>query len=132
MARPPAKELTERELEIMQVFWKRGLLAVADVQADLKQAGLDRAYTTVATLVRILADKGFLEQVNRERPFIFRPARSYEDVSGKLLTDLVERVFQGSREKLLVRLLDQKRLSAKERTALEQLLKGRDKPEKKP
>ncbi len=132
MARPPAKELTERELEIMQVFWKRGPLAVADVQLALKQAGLDRAYTTIATLVRILADKGFLEQVNQERPFIFRPARSYEDVSGKLLTDLVERVFQGSREKLLVRLLDQKRLSAKERTALEQLLKGRDKPEKKP
>ncbi len=132
MARPPAKELTERELEIMQVFWKRGPLAVADVQADLKEAGLDRAYTTVATLVRILADKGFLEQVNQERPFIFRPARSYEDVSGKLLTDLVERVFQGSREKLLVRLLDQKRLSAKERAALEQVLKGHSKPETKP
>lgn len=131
MARPPAKELTERELEIMQVFWQRGPLAVADVQNDLKQSGLDRAYTTVATLVRILADKGFLEQVNQERPFIFRPARSYEEVSGKLLSDLVERVFQGSREKLLVRLLDQKRLSAKERAALEQVLKARGTPETK-
>lgn len=131
MARPPAKELTERELEIMQVFWKRGPLAVADVQADLKQAGLDRAYTTVATLVRILADKGFLEQVNQERPFIYRPARTYEEVSGKLLSDLVERVFQGSREQLLVRLMGQKKLSAKERAALEQVL-GRGKPEAKP
>ena len=131
MARPPARELTERELEIMQVFWKRGPLAVADVQADLKQAGLDRAYTTVATLVRILADKGFLEQVNQERPFIYRPARTYEEVSGKLLSDLVERVFQGSREKLLVRLLDQKRLSAKELAALEQVLKARGTPENK-
>lgn len=131
MARPPAKELTERELEIMQVFWKRGPLAVADVQADLKQGGLDRAYTTVATLVRILADKGFLEQVNQERPFIYRPARSYEDVSGKLLSDLVERVFQGSREQLLVRLMGQRRLSAKERAALEQILKGGGKPETK-
>ncbi|HJT34590.1 MAG TPA: BlaI/MecI/CopY family transcriptional regulator [Pirellulales bacterium] len=131
MARPPAKELTERELEIMQVFWKRGPSAVADVQADLKQAGLDRAYTTVATLVRILADKGFLEQVNQERPFIYRPARTYEEVSGKLLSDLVERVFQGSREQLLVRLMGQKKLSAKERAALEQVL-GRGKPEAKP
>lgn len=131
MARPPARELTERELEIMQVFWKRGPLAVADVQADLKQAGLDRAYTTVATLVRILADKGFLEQVNQERPFIYRPARTYEEVSGKLLSDLVERVFQGSREQLLVRLMGQKKLSAKERAALEQVL-GRGKPEAKP
>lgn len=123
MARPPAKELTQRELEIMQVFWRRGSLSVADVKDDLAQAGLERAYTTVATLVRILADKGFIEQVNDQRPFVFRPVRSYEEVSGRLLTDLVDRVFQGSREQLLVRLVGQKKLSAKERAALEQILR---------
>lgn len=123
MARPPAKELTERELEIMQVFWKRGELTVADVQQALADAGLDRAYTTVATLVRILFDKGFIEQTNQERPFRFRPARSYEEVSGRLLSDLVERVFQGSREQLLVRLMGEKKLSAKERAVLEDILK---------
>jgi len=123
MARPPAKELTERELEVMQVFWKRGELTVADVKDDLAASGLERAYTTVATLVRILSDKGFVEQLNDERPFRFRPLRSYEDVSGRLLSDLLERVFQGSREQLLVRLMDQKKLSAKERAVLEDLLK---------
>ncbi|HVC99285.1 MAG TPA: BlaI/MecI/CopY family transcriptional regulator, partial [Pirellulales bacterium] len=89
MARPPAKELTERELEVMQVFWKRGELTVADVKDDLAASGLERAYTTVATLVRILSDKGFVEQLNDERPFRFRPLRSYEDVSGRLLSDLL-------------------------------------------
>ena len=123
MARPPAKELTERELEIMQVFWKRGELSVADVQQALADAGLERAYTTVATLVRILCDKLFVEQTNQERPFRFRPAKSYEEVSGRLLSDLVERVFQGSREQLLVRLMGEKKLSAKERAMLEQILK---------
>ncbi len=123
MARPPAKELTERELEVMQVFWKRGESTVADVQEDLAVAGLERAYTTVATLVRILSDKGFVEQTNDERPFRYRPARSYEEVSGRLLSDLVERVFQGSREQLLVRLMGQKQLSAKERELLEIILK---------
>jgi predicted transcriptional regulator len=123
MARPPAKELTERELEVMQVFWRRGELTVADVQQDLSGAGLDRAYTTVATLVRILHDKGFIEQTNQERPFRFRPKRSYEDVSGRLLSDLVDRVFQGSREQLLVRLMGQKKLTAKERALLEEILK---------
>lgn len=122
MARPPAKELTERELEIMQVFWRKGALSVADVKDDLAQSGLERAYTTVATLVRILADKGFVEQTNDQRPFIYQPVKSYEEVSGRLLTDLVERVFQGSREQLLVRLVEQKKLSAKERAALEQIL----------
>ncbi|HVX11678.1 MAG TPA: BlaI/MecI/CopY family transcriptional regulator [Pirellulales bacterium] len=123
MARPPAKELTERELEIMQVFWRRGTLTVADVKDDLAGSGLERAYTTVATLVRILADKGFVDQVNDQRPFTYRPAKTYEEVSGKLLADLVERVFQGSRERLLVRLLEQKRLSTKERATLDDILR---------
>ena len=81
MARPAAKELTERELEVMHAFWNRGESTVADVRDALAAAGLDRAYTTVATLVRILADKGFLVQTNQERPFSYRPAQSYEEVS---------------------------------------------------
>ncbi|HVX60811.1 MAG TPA: BlaI/MecI/CopY family transcriptional regulator [Pirellulales bacterium] len=123
MARPPAKELTERELEIMQTFWKRGELTITDVQQELAAAGLQRAYTTVATLVRILSDKGFVEQTNDERPFRFRPVRSYEEVSGRLLSDLVERVFRGSREQLLMRLMGQEKLTPKERALLEDVLK---------
>ena len=59
MARPPARELTERELEVMHVFWNRGESTVTEVRDVLAESGLDRAYTTVATLVRILADKKF-------------------------------------------------------------------------
>ncbi len=123
MARPPAKELTQRELEVMHVFWDRGESTVQEVRDQLADSGLDRAYTTVATLVRILSDKGFLKQTHDQRPFRFRPARSYEQVSARLLGDLVERVFGGSREQLLLRLVDQKKLTAKERAALEEILK---------
>ncbi len=129
MSRPPAKELTERELEVMHVFWTRGESSVADVRDALAAAGLDRAYTTVATLVRILADKGFLIQTKEERPFSYRPAQSYEEVSGKLLKEVIERVFRGSRELLLVRLMEQRALSARERALLEDLLrKGGKRP----
>jgi BlaI family transcriptional regulator, penicillinase repressor len=123
MARPPAKELTERELEVMQVVWKLGEATAAEIRDELAHGGLDRAYTTVATLVRILLDKGFLDQQSGDRPFRYRPARSYEEVSRRLLGDLVERVFAGSREQLLMRLMEQKKLTAKERSALEAILK---------
>ena len=123
MARPPAKELTERELEVMHVFWSRGQSTVAEVRDVLAESGLDRAYTTIATLVRILTDKGFLVQTNQERPFAYRPAQSYEEVSRKLLGDVVDRVFRGSRELLLVRLMEQKALSSRERALLEDLLR---------
>ena len=123
MARPRARELTERELEVMHVFWRRGESTVAEARDDLSGRGRDLAYTTVATLVRILTEKGFLTQTVQERPFRFRPVRTFDEVSSSLLGDLVERVFGGSREKLLVRLMEQRRLTARERAVLEELLR---------
>jgi BlaI family transcriptional regulator, penicillinase repressor len=127
MVRPAAKELTQRELEVMHVFWTVGQSTVAEIRTQLAAAGRDLAYTTVATLVRILTEKGFLEQTNSERPFQFRPVRSFEEVSRSIVGDLVDRVFHGSREQLLVRLLAERRLTAKERAMLETILR-----EKKP
>lgn len=123
MARPAAKELTNRELEVMQVFWRRGASTAQEARDELARTGVDRAYTTVATQIRILSEKGFLKQSTTERPFLYVPARSYEEVSRRLLGDLVERVFQGSRELLLVRLTEHKKLTAKERARLEQFLR---------
>ena len=123
MARPAARDLTERELEVMHVFWSSGEMTAQEARDRLAAAGTDRAYTTVATLVRILHEKGFLRPTNAERPFRYVACRSYEDVSGRLLTDLVSRVFRGSREQLFVRLLDDSKLTARERSVLQLLLK---------
>ena len=127
MARPKARELTERELEVMHAFWRAGETTAASVRDALAKEGRDLAYTTVATLVRILCDKGFLVQTNDERPFTYTPARSFDDVSGNLVWDLVERLFGGKREQLLVRLLEEKKLSAKERAMIEEILREQKK-----
>ncbi|MGO8753094.1 MAG: BlaI/MecI/CopY family transcriptional regulator [Thermoguttaceae bacterium] len=126
MVRPTAKELTQRELEVMHVFWNGGRSTVAEIRGRLAAAGRDLAYTTVATLVRILTEKGFLEQTNAERPFQYRPVRSFEEVSRSIVGDLVERVFHGSREQLLVHLLEERRLTAKERAVLEAILREKE------
>jgi len=123
MGRPPTKDLTGRELEVMHAFWSQGEATAAGARDRLAGSGSDRNYTTVANLVRTLHDKGFLTQVNAERPFVYRAVRTYEDVSGRLLGDLVERVFRGSRAQLLCRLVGQRRLTAEERAVLEAVLK---------
>ena len=123
MVRPAAKELTQRELEVMHVFWTAGQSTVAQIRDQMAAAGRNLAYTTVATLVRILTEKGFLEQINSERPFQYQPVRSFEEVSRNLVGDLVDRVFHGSREQLLVRLLAERWLTAKERAVLEAILR---------
>ncbi|MHC4398273.1 MAG: BlaI/MecI/CopY family transcriptional regulator [Planctomycetota bacterium] len=127
MGRPPAKELTERELEVMQAFWKHGEATAAEARDHLAAQGLDRAYPTIANLVRLLNEKGMLEPVNRERPFRYRAVRTFEQVSSNLLGDLIERVFGGSREQVFVRLVEQKRLTAAERRVLERILREHDK-----
>jgi len=126
MARPRARDLTDRELEVMHVFWKRRETTAAEAREQLAAAGLDRSYPTVANLVRILAEKGFLQQVTAERPFRYRPVRSYEHVSARLLGDLVQRVFRGSREQLLLRLVSERKLTDRERSVLEAILKEQD------
>jgi predicted transcriptional regulator len=135
MARPRAKELTDRELEVMHAVWDlaggieppmtpESGITVADVRDELARRGRDLAYTTVATLLRILGEKGFVAQTNVDRPFRYLPARSFEEVSGSILGDLVERVFGGSREALLVRLMESRKLSKQERAVLEEVLKS--------
>jgi len=126
VARPAAKELTQRELEVMHVFWTTGQSTTAEIRDRLAAGGRDLAYTTVATLVRILTEKGFLKQTNADRPFQYCPVRSFDDVSRSILGDLVERVFHGSREQFLVRLLGERRLTAQERAVLEAILREKE------
>jgi BlaI family penicillinase repressor len=124
MARPRARDLTERELEVMHAFWiVEGEATAAEIRDRLAESGLDRTYTTIATLVRNLEEKGFLAQVNQARPFRYRVAQTFEDISERFLGDLIERVFRGSREQLFVRLFKHKKLTARERTVLSEILK---------
>jgi predicted transcriptional regulator len=126
MARPRARDLTARELEVMHEFWKEdGDATAALIRDRLATAGLDRAYTTVATLVRGLHEKGFLVQVNQARPFQYRAARSFDDVSERFVGDLIERVFRGSREQLFVRLFKDRKLTSGELAVLSEVLEGR-------
>lgn len=133
MARPKSTELTERELEIMQVFWQGGgeTITIAEVQTELNQDDRELAYTTVATLVRILVDKGFLEQTTQRRPHAFSPTRSHQEVSGRLLKDLMQRVFGGSAEALLLRLMQDEEMTAGERKRLQALVQTSVKPSPK-
>ena len=124
MGRPRARDLTERELEVMHAFWSQeGDATASEIRDRLAASGLDRTYTTIATLVRNLHEKGFLAQVNEARPFLYRVARTFEDISGRFLGDLIDRVFRGSREQLFVRLLRDRKLTARERAALTEILK---------
>ncbi|MFN3189933.1 MAG: BlaI/MecI/CopY family transcriptional regulator [Aureliella sp.] len=126
MARPKSTELTSRELAVMQVFWQRDAAAADDAHRHLLEQGEDIAYVTVANVVRALVEKGFLEQTTAKRPYNYKAIRTFDQVSTTLVGDLVTRVFDGSREALLVHLLDHKKLTAEEREYLRQILDSQE------
>ena len=122
MARPKTTDLTGRELAVMQVFWERKEATADAVHQQLVHKGEDIAYVTIANAIRGLVDKGFLQQTTSKRPYVYLAIRSFEQVSNRLVGDLVTRVFDGSREALLVHLLDRKKLSSEEREYLQEVL----------
>lgn len=128
MARP-ASELTQRELEVMHLFWQHGELSAMEARELLVGEGHGLTYVTVANLVRGIADKGLLRQVNQQRPFRYRPTSTFQEVSRRLLGDLLHKVFRGSREELLVQLLDRRRLTKQERARLQQVLDKLEDPD---
>lgn len=124
MARPKAPELTDRELAVMQVFWQTEEATAEQARQELLKNGEDIAYVTIANVVRGLLKKGFIKQTHSERPYRYTAVRTFDDVSKKLMGEFMGRLFRGSRQAMLVQLLNYRKLSKAERELLEQVLDG--------
>jgi predicted transcriptional regulator len=102
--------LTKLELRIMQVIWKRGNSTVAEVQAAMRPP---LAYTTVQTVLNILERKGKLNRELEGRAFVYAAKVSEEKAYGQSLRDLIDRMFGGSSEELVMSLLKSRQIDAK-------------------
>jgi predicted transcriptional regulator len=109
----------------MRVLWNGGPASVADVHERLDGGRL--AYTTVATMLRKMEDRGFVSHSAEGRKFIYATAVSAEDVARSMANDLVDRVFEGSLADAVSHLLETREVSSKELARLEQLIKRRKK-----
>ena len=122
--KPKKAVLTEQELEIMKVVWRRGNATVRNVYEEL----LSRrkiAYTTVMTMMGILEQKGHLKKSAAERAYIYTPAQPQREVVGKMVQDFVKRVFNGSAKPLLVHLVENKKISREEFEEISKLLRDK-------
>ena len=118
--------LTKLELRIMQVIWRIGSSTVSAVQAELEPP---LAYTTVQTMLNILERKGKLRRELQGRAYIYAAAVTEARASGQGLLDLVDRMFGGSSEALVMSLLKSWQIDAKR---LAELSERFDREEKKP
>ena len=102
--------LTPLELEIMKVLWDLGPASVQAVQDRLP--GEPRlAYTTVQTMLNVLLEKGKVKRSLKNRAYIYRPSLSRAEAIGHTMKDLIDRMFGGSAEALVMGRVETRQLS---------------------
>jgi predicted transcriptional regulator len=101
--------MTPLELKIMQVLWRLGPCQVQAVQQELEG---ELAYTTVQTMLNVLHKKSRVTRRLSGRAFEYRAAVTEEKTLGSAVTDLVDRMFGGSPEELVMSLVKSRQLDA--------------------
>lgn len=124
---------TKAEFEILKILWDSGEpMRVREVLEILnRDTETPRAYTTVMTLMNIMADKGQLERELDGKAFRYRPARPRERTLKNMLADTLSRVFDGSATALVAQLLDNAKPSPDELKEIRKLIEDYSKSGKK-
>lgn len=132
MARPRTDHPTPAELEVLHLLWEQGPMTVRQAMAkmDEKEHRAERAYTSVMSLMNVMADKGLLLRTPLGRAFLYEPAVEREPTLAGMVGDLLNRAFSGSASLLVTQLLDQANPSGEElaeiRKAIRQFERGKE------
>ena len=119
MPRKKSEQLTPLELEIMKVLWETGPANVQTVQQRLER---ELAYTTVQTMLNVLQRKGKTKRTLKDKAYFYRPAVSRSQVIGNAVGDLIDRMFGGSAESLVMSLVETRHLTPEKLARLNNLI----------
>lgn len=123
MARPTDSNPTGLELEILKILWQASPATVSEIRERLAEAGRNNAHTSVITMLNIMVDKGFLDKRKEGRWYQYWPVVDQQDITGKMLNDLVDRAFEGSARLMVLNLLESRdELDQEELLELRQLI----------
>jgi BlaI family transcriptional regulator, penicillinase repressor len=113
MVRPRHENPTPAELEVLQALWERGPSTVREVMTVLNGAR-PRAYTSVMSLMNVMADKGLLRAKPKGRAFLYSARVTRDKIRSRIVSELVGRVFDGSTGSLVLHLLEQSKTDPQE------------------
>ena len=123
MARKKSTTLTEAELRLMDVLWKKGQATVGEI-AEALPARLGLAYNTVLTTMRILEDKGYVRhsKPRQGRAFVYQARVDRDEATRGAVRELLRRFFDHSHEALVLNILQDEELDEQERQRIRDLL----------
>lgn len=122
---PDRRRPTEAESSILAVLWGHGPSTVRQVHEQLS-ARQDVGLTTILKLMQIMTEKGLLVRDSSVRPQVFSPAQDQAEVQTDMVGDLVDRVFGGSTENLVLRALSTRPSTPEEIAAIRRHLDALD------
>jgi BlaI family penicillinase repressor len=122
-------KLTPAQLEIMNLFWQHGELGVAQVRQMLSSRRAI-ARNTVQTMLKRLADKGWLHARAQGNAFYFRAARPRKSTLRGMLGQLLDGAFGGSPSGLVMALMESRRISPAEARRIRELIEGIEEADK--
>jgi BlaI family penicillinase repressor len=114
MARPASRYPTELELQILKVLWQQSPLLAREVQATLAEDGRELAKTSVITTLNTMVEKKYLKRKKDANTYLFSPRISEDEVSNRVLGDVVDRVFDGSTASVVMKLFDVREIDDEE------------------
>ena len=117
-----SKALTDLQLRIMDVLWRRGQATVAEVRQALRP-GRDLARNTVGTILSRMEKQGFVGHREELNSFVFYPLVSQQRVQDEAMKQMVDSLFGGSRTELVGRLLGVDKISNEQLDRIESLLR---------
>lgn len=117
--KPSLPKPTNAEVAILRVLWARGPSTVRDVARAM---GREAAYTTVLKLMQNMTEKGLVRRDESSRTHVYAAACSEEQTQRQLVSDLLERVFDGSAAKLVMQALAATKTSPEELAEIQKLL----------
>jgi BlaI family penicillinase repressor len=123
MARPASTHPTDGELEILRVLWDRGSASLSEVCEALRRER-DVATTTVATMLRVMLDKGLVRRKRAVRGHQWSAVVSQSAAAQSMVGKLVDGIFDGSASRLVAHLVEAGRLSDKELAELRKLIES--------
>lgn len=111
---------TDAELGILRILWRIGPATVREVHEALE--GRAEGYTTVLKLLQIMHQKGLVSRDESERAHVYSPVVEKDAAQEQMLGDFVQRVFEGSREQLVLQALGSGRATPQELAKIRALL----------
>ena len=121
MRKSGSVQLTEVELQILRILWELGPSPVREIHARLN-ADKGTIYSTTVKMLSVMLDKGLVRRDEKASPLVYRAAFSRETAGKRMLSDLIDKVYDGAAMSLVLQALASTRATKEELDEVRRLL----------